>query len=373
MAALAGVALAARARARSRLTEQLVLFIGTQGDQPGQGIFAARLDGRTGQLSPLGLQAEVARPTWLLADPRRALLFAVSELGNAGDREGEVLSFAIDGCRLQSVGRTSSGGGGATHLDLARDGGSLFVANFGGGQAAAIPVAPDGTLGAVQSHAVSFGMGPHRRQTAPHPHGVTLAPGGRFLLVPDMGADRVFVHRYDAATKTLSPATVPFAQLPAGSGPRLALFGRGGRYLYMLTELSAELFVFRWDAGNGTLQQIQSLALDPPGSVEATSAAALVMAASGRFLYASNRATGAIQVYAVSRRTGLLDHVQTVAAGGAKPWAAAISPDGRWLIVANQGSDTVTVFEVDAGDGTLTPMDISIIVPTPTSIAFPAP
>jgi 6-phosphogluconolactonase len=290
-------------------------------------------------------------------------------LGNAGDRDGEVLSFAIDGGSLAPIGRTGSGGGGATHLDLDPHGGTLFVANFAG-SAAAIPVAPDRTLASPTSLVATNGSGPHRRQAGPHPHGVTLAPGGRFLLVPDMGADRIFVYRVDAKARTLEADDDLTVALPAGSGPRLILFGRDGRYAYLLTELSAELFTFRWDARSGRLTPAGGVALDEPGIVEGRSAAVLVRSEDGRFLYASNRRTNTIQVYAISRRAGSLRHIQSIAAAGSKPWGAAIAPGGRWLVVANQGDDLVRAFRIDRRNGRLTACAESLAIPTPTSIAF---
>ena len=349
-----------------------LLFFGTQGNAPGCGIVAARFSPATGTLSPLGLAAEAARPTWLTYDPGRELLFAVNELGNAGDCEGAVESFAIsraDG-GLRRISATGSGGGGATHLDLSPDGATLFVANFGGGEVSTLPVAPDGTLGAVRSIQIGSGSGPHRRQKGPHAHGVTLDPSGRFLLAPDMGADRVFIYRFDAATMALAPAEPAYVPTPPGSGPRLILFGAGGEFAYLLTELSAEILVFRWDAAPGRLTQIGAVALDVPEYEGERSAAAFVMSGDGRHLYASNRRTNAIQLYTIDPSSGLLHERQSIDAGGARPWSATLSPDERCLVVTNQGSDNVTVFAVDPRDGTLSPTHVDFSVPTPTSAVF---
>jgi len=366
------VGIAGAVRRRSSPPGGSLLFFGTQADEPGCGIVTARLDNATGALTSLGLAAEAPRPTWLLHDPGRNLLLAVNELGNAGDCEGAVQSFAVDAGsgRLRPLSRTGSGGGGATHLDLAPDGRTLFVANFGGGEVSALPVAPDGTLGRVRSVKVNSGSGPHRRQQGPHAHGVTLDPSGRFLLVPDMGADRVFVYRFDRAAMQLEPAKPPFVEMPPGSGPRLVVFGPSGRFAYLLTELSAEIFAFRWNAGQGNLTQIGRLALDAPAAEGPPSAAALMISHDGRRLYASNRHTNEIQVYALDRASGLPREMQRVPSGGIRPWDATLSPDGRWLVVANQGSDNVTVFAVNLRDGMLTPTRTALSVPVPTSVVF---
>lgn len=349
-----------------------LVFIGTQRNDAGEGVHVALLDESTGVLTPSGVAAVIERPTWVMTDAGQSVLFAVSEVGNTGDRIGDVFSFAIDRVqgRLAPIGQTPSGGGGPTHLALDPGGRALFVANFGGGQVAVVPIAADGALAPVSAVQTGSGSGPHRRQTGPHAHGVTLDPSGRFLLAPDMGADRIFIHRYDRAAAALSPAPTPFAALPAGSGPRLLLFGKDGRFAYLLTELSAEIFVFAWNAAAGALTPRGSIALDAPGFEGAPSAAAFAMSQDGRFLYASNRATHAIQVYAIDPDEGGLSHIQTIDAGGEKPWAAEIAPAGEWMLVANQGSDVICLFSIDRATGRLAPAPATLAVRTPTSIAF---
>lgn len=362
----------ATAHSTSTASPGTLCHIGTQGSGTDQGIFAACLDDATGQLTSLGLAFAVERPTWLTPDNAHPILYSVSEVGNAGDREGEVLSFAIDTANgaLHLIGRTGSGGGGATHLALDRASDMLFVANFGGGQVAAVPVDGTGALSPLTSLQATAGTGPHRRQQGPHPHGVTVDPSRRFLLAPDMGADRVFIFRYDAAAQALSAADLAFAALPSGSGPRLLVFGRNGRFAYLLTELSAEIFTFAWDAEAGRLIERARIALDAPDAEGARSAAAIILSQDGRFLYVSNRATGAVHVLAIDEETGGLTDIQQIASGGAMPWSIEIAPSGRWLIVANQGSDLLTVFAVDRASGMVTPTAASLAVPKPTAIAF---
>lgn len=362
-------AVAALAIGRPRRRGRALVYIGTQATGAQEGIYAAWLDEPSGALTPIGWVAQVERPTWLHADRQRKRLFAVSEVGNDGSRDGAVLAYRYDPktAALTWVERAGSGGGGATHLDLSADGGTLFVANFGGGNVGAFPVAADGRIGEVTALQSHEGSGPHRRQPGPRPHGVTLDPSGRFLLAPDMGADRLYVYDFDREAVGLSPAHLPFVALPAGSGPRLLLFGRGGRFAYLLTELSAELFVFRWTAG--ALQLVQQLPLGAPGE-QAHSAAALALSADGRFLYASNRVADMVQVYAVSPQDGLLTEVQRVAAGGSKPWGFGIAPGGQWLLVANQAPGNVAAFRVDGRTGKLAAAGDPMPVPDATCIAF---
>lgn len=346
-------------------------YVGTQCDGPGTGIFDVWLDESTGRLSEPRLVAETARPTWLLRHPRLSILYAVSEVGNRDAREGELLSFDIDkDGNLQLRNRIPAGGGGPTHLTIDREGRALFVANFGGGQAVCVPLAQDGRLVSSLSIVQQEGSGPHRRQTKAHPHGVTLDPSRRFLLVPDMGADRLFIHRYDVANRSLVGDASRAIELPAGSGPRLAAFGLEGRFLYLLSELSAELFVFGWDPAEGRLEPVHSLPLENGEIKGEPSAAALAISGDGRFLYVSNRRKHAIQAYAIDGGTGMLHHVQDISSGGERPWNAELAPNAQWLLVTNQGNDTVVVFERDCGSGRLGTIADSTMIPTPTCIAF---
>lgn len=350
----------------------MLIYIGTQVAEHGQGIFAASFDEANGSIVSLGTVAEVERPTWVLMDPVRPVLYAVSEVGNAGDRTAEVFSFTVtkDTGSLEPLSRTSSCGGGATHLTLHPAGSRLFVANFGGGQVATLPIAADGTIGGALSIQTTYGSGPHRRQSGPHAHGVTLDPSGRFLLVPDMGSDRIFIYRYNHETGELFPATDAYKQLPAGSGPRFLFFSPNGSFAFLLTELSAEIFVFRWDSDRGNLSDVGRVALDDREMPPERSAAAFSISPDGRFLYASNRRSATLNAYAVDDKTGMLSIVQTIDAGGAKPWAAELCPGGRWLLVANQATNSVRVFAVDPETGWLSAVVGGIDVPMPTSFAF---
>ena len=352
------------------------VFIGTHGGNgPGEGIFSVRLDPKTGHLSDLKLAARIERPTWLVLDPKSPVLYAVSETGNDGKAQGGVYSFAVDGATatLKLINRVASGGGGATHLTYDPRLNTVFVGNFGGGQVGAFPVKPDGGLNPLSSMQTDYGHGPHPRQTMAHAHGVTVDPSGHFVLSADMGADRVFIYRFDAATKKLSPAAAPFLQMPAGSGPRHLVFSPDGRFAFLDTELSAQIVSFRWDAQAGRLQQIQSQPIDKPSFKGEKSAAEIAVSHDGRFVYVSNRGENSLEVYTVDQRSGRLTQLQDIPGGGAIPWSFGIDPSGHWMIVANEPTSSIAVFRIDPGTGKLSPTGQTQSVFKPVAIAFYPP
>lgn len=373
LGSMAGWALAGCATVSApEAPRQVLAYVGTQGSGPGQGVVGVRLDPQTGALTSLGVVAEIERPTWVLADPAHHRLFAVSETGNDGVTHGTVSGFAYDPTTgvLSPKGKADSGGGGPTHLAVSADGRALFVANYGTGQVSAIPVAVDGTLAArpasVDTHQ---GSGPHKRQKGPHAHGVTLDPTGRWVLSPDLGADKVFVYRFDAAKGTLAPAPEPFAVLPPASGPRHITFAPDGRHAFLITEMGGSIVSFGWDAGRGRLTPLATTQLDAADFAGTRSGSEIAVSRDGRFLYAGNRAANRIQVYAV-RQNGGLTPVDAVDCGGQVPWGFSLSRDGKWLVVANQGSGHLAVFAVDRANGKLTATGDGLDLARPTSISF---
>jgi 6-phosphogluconolactonase len=343
----------------------LIAYVGTQGERPGEGIHAVSLDPHSGSLTDLGVVAEEERPTWVMPDPVRPVLYSVSEVGNRDDRFGAIMSYEIRGPQggLRPLSRRRTDGG-PTHLVLNTASDMLYCANFGGPTAVAVPII-DGVLQPIQAVMTTEGTGPHRRQTKPHPHGVTLDPSGQFLLVPDMGADRVFVYRVEGQ------GLVPHGhtQCSAGCGPRFVLFGKDGS-AYMVAELSAEVFHYRWDDQSGTLTMIARIALDDPSSTHSPGAAAFGISSDGRFLYVSNRGSHDMQVFSVDAETGSLTEVQRISSGGEKPWGLGLSACGGWMLVANQADDCVVSFAIDPDTGKLSPSGHSLKIRMPTSAAF---
>lgn len=352
------------------------VYVGTRGDageHSPQGIYAARFNTRTGQLSPPELQVRLPRATWLVRHPRLPVIYTAADASTSSPAESNILGFEVEPTsgKLTQLNQVGAGGLDATHLAFDATSNTLFVANHGSGDVTALPVRPDGHLGVVASTQKDYGTGPHPRQKMPEPHGVAVDPSHHYVLVTDFGADRIFVYQFDGATRTLSPAKVPFEALPPGSGPRHLTFSPDGRFLYLVTELTAELRVYRWDARRGHLELVQALSAypaDDPGQQK--SAGEIALSRNGRFLYVSLRGDQNSLVVYQTRENGELREIQRVPALGKSPWSMAIDPAGRWLFVANEASNSVSLFNIDPASGRLSATAESLSIPKPVTIAF---
>lgn len=78
------------------------------------------------------------------------------------------------------------------------------------------------------------------RQHQPHPHQVIMDPSGKFLIVPDLGADliRIYLMSHDERLRFTALAPV---LVPAGSGPRHGTFvvtPENATYFYLASEIT---------------------------------------------------------------------------------------------------------------------------------------
>lgn len=358
---------------KTAAVDEFLLYVGTYSGGAGKGIYAFRFQPSTGKTVSLGLAAESVSPSFLAVHPDRRTLYAVNEAPMYAAGEGGVSAFAIDAGTglLTLINSVSSGGRGPCHLTVDSNGKWLLVANYGSGSVSAFPIRSDGGLLPVSARVQHSGSGKDlSRQEGPHAHSVNLSPDGRFLLVPDLGLDKVMVYRFDSVTGSLETNDPPFAKVSAGSGPRHLSFHPKGRHVYLINELSSTLTVFAYDAGRGSMREVETISTLPPGFSDKNTTAEVAVHPDGQFVYGSNRGHDSIAVFAVKGDKSILEPVEYAATGGRKPRQFAIDPTGSFLFAANQDSGDIVVFRMDRMTGKLKASDAVLKVPSPVCVVF---
>src|SRR5207248_1220885 len=164
----------------------------TGGKADSKGIYRSKLDTKSGKLTAPELAAEMVSPSFLAVHPTGKFLYAVGE--GQGQDGGPVVAFALDAKtgNLTKLNEALSGGPGPCHISVSPGGTSVAVANYGGGSTIAFELDRDGKLGRRLGFVQHQGKGPDKgRQEGPHVHCTAFSPDGRFLLVADLGLDRV--------------------------------------------------------------------------------------------------------------------------------------------------------------------------------------
>ena len=333
------------------------LLVGSYTDGASQGIYRYQFDDKAGRIDSTPLQVvKSVSPSWLVLSADQRQLFTVNETP-----QGHASSFSISSKgEIKPLNQVATQGDEPTHASLSRDQRYLFVANYAvnpdpGGSLVVIPVTKDGRLKPVvqQARHKASGVNPER-QAGAHVHSLVLSPDGQHLYASDLGADKVFIYRYDGASADhpLTAAIPASVALPPGSGPRHLLFDAKGRHAYLTQEMNAEVVMF--DVQDGNLVERQRLPLTERQEAAAKAAGGLHLSADGRFLYVSNRGTAnEIVAFSVGKQDGQLTFLQRRPVEGDHPREFALDPSDNFLLVANQKSNQIVVIRRDPRSGKL--------------------
>lgn len=351
-----------------------LLLVGTQTTGASKGIYAYSFDEATGELKQTGLAAATPDPTFMALAPGGKRLFAVNEADHfAGKNTGGVSGFTLDPKKghLTAINAVSSGGTGPCHVAVDHTGRCVFAANYTGGSAASFRIGEDGKL----SEAVSFfqytGHGPNTdRQDKPHAHRVTVSPDNRFLLINDLGLDEIHIYKLDAKTAVLTPNQPPAWKSAPGAGPRALRFHPNNKWVYCVTELTSTVVVLHWNAEQGTLHEVQTVNLLPEEYKGETRACDIAFDRKGQFAYAANRDNNFMASFTVSDSDGKLTMMERTSCGGKTPRHFTLSPNDRWLLVANQDSNNIAVFARDAKTGKLANSGKTFPLENPMCLVF---
>lgn len=345
------------------------LLLYTGGFQRGssEGIYAFRLDTKTGKLTSLGLAAQAENPTYFAMDRAGRFLYTVV---NRRERVGGVSAYSIDRQtgRLTLLNTVDSRGVNTCFVSVSPSGKYALTANYGDGSIAVFPIEADGRLSVASAFEQHAGSGDGERQGGPHAHSFNASADEHFAVAADLGLDRFIVYRFkDGKLTHNDPA---FTSVKPGSGPRHYTFDSSGRHAYGVEELASAITAFSYDAAHGVLKEIETLSALPPGFTGQSTAADVQIHPSGRFLYVSNRGADTIAVFAVDAASGKLTLLENVPSRGKIPRIFALDPGGKFLVAANEESSTLAVFRIDAATGRLTSTGELVDAPNPTCVKF---
>jgi 6-phosphogluconolactonase len=190
------------------------------------------------------------------------------------------------------------------------------------------------------------------------------------VFVPDLGTDQVKIFKFDGVSGALTPNTPASASVKPGAGPRHFAIAPNGRFAYVVDEMGSSVTAFKLDRSSGALTEIEAVSTLPAENTKVNNSAEIEIDPAGRFLYASNRGHDSIAVFAIDGKSGKLNRVQIVAAGGATPRNFIIDPAGKHVLVANQDSNNIVLFDRDSNTGKLSATDKTVTTPSPVCLIF---
>ncbi len=350
----------------------------------GEGIYLFEVNSLTGELSNKKLVAKTPSPSCIAIHPSKRYLYAVNEVTNYAGNSGSVSAFAIDEATgdLKALNVVSSEGAGPCYISIEASGKYAFIANYNAGTVTVLPITPNGFLGAATDvHRDSGNLGSAAASNAPqgsyaisghdapHAHMILPDPQGRFVLVADLGQDRIYAYRFDAANGKLNIEDGAGGRAPSGDGPRHLAFHPDGHWVYAIQEEASNVIFFHYDPNNGTLVAQQTISALPKGFAGTSFASEILVSPNGKFLYSANRLHDSIAAFSIGS-DGRLSWIGEASTMGDYPAQCRIDPSGSFLYACNLKGDSITCFRIHRETGVLSFTGQYTPVGSPGSITF---
>lgn len=348
-------------------------YVGTYTNKDGSlGIYQFNLDQNTGTLESLGLAVEAESPAFLAINTEKTHLYAVNESAQyENTKNGAVSCFEIQGDGLLSgKGILSSLGGAPCHISVMKDQKHLGVSNYMGGNIVVYPILEDRSLGTPCCEIAFQGKGTNEsRQETAHPHSFNVSPNGRHIYICDLGSDKIWVFNYDGNGK-LTPATPASVETAPGSGPRHMTWHPSRPWLYVINELSCTITSYAINDESGELNEINTVPTLPEGFAGNSECSDIQILESGQFLYGGNRGINSVVVCSIDQNNGGLKVIQHHPCGGDHPRNLAITPNNKFLLVANENSNNIVTLKINESTGKLSSTGIEVEISKPACIKF---
>ena len=349
------------------------LLVGTYTSAGSEGVYVYDFNTANGE-TKLRDVAKISNPSYLAISPNGKNVFAVSEVANEKSKGGKIVSFAFDKTtgKLTEINKQPSNGSNPCYVTADKSGKWVITGNYSSGTLAVLPVSASGTLDSAVATIAQQGSSVNTdRQNESHVHATVLSPDEKYLYVPDLGTDKIMVYRFNKKTGSLTPAITPFVMTKPGSGPRHFTFHPNKKYAYLVEELTGGISAYRYDKKNGDLALLQNISTLPPDFMGYPGSADIHVSPDGKFLYASNRgASNTIAIFSIDKKSGGLVAIGHQPVLGKTPRNFNFDPGGNFLLVANQDSNEIVLFNINKQTGLLKDSGKSIQVSKPVCIKW---
>ncbi|WP_394791295.1 lactonase family protein [Rhodoferax sp.] len=363
----------------------------TDGGKPwrggrGLGVHQFALNSETGALVPIAgapaavlntgdAASKLRNPASLARHPSLRMLYAGNEFSAVAgaDSSGSVSAYRIEANgTLSFVAEIACGGKDPAYVSVHPDGRFLFTANYSSGDVSVIALRADGSFDTDKPVAIykdvdacggaqckpgadvvpkaalsheGFATSDH---DGPHAHMVHSDPSGNFVLVADLGLDRVISYKFDRSTGALSqPSSVAVSE---SSGARHFCFHPNGKWLYLVNEEASTIAFMRYNSGTGVLTLVSETSALPPGFKGTSYASGIRMLPDGQHFVSLNRLHDSISLFKINA-AGEPKLVREEWTRGNYPRSCTLDPSGKFLYVChNKQGDNVTIFRVSKGD-----------------------
>ena len=310
----------------------------------GNGIYCFIFDDETGKIHLFHTLLN-RNSSFISISKNKQYLYSFQEVGS--DKKPIVLAFFIqEDCSLKQIDKIDILGGLPCHLSLINNDKNLAIACYEKGIVYNIQIDENGKfLQDFQTIEHKGNSVNKERQECAHAHMVNELDNK--IYVPDLGMDKIVV--YNSVNNLLVENYK--IDMPLGSGPRHLVFHPTKKFAFVMNELTSGISVLK--NVDEKFQVIKNISSLPKTYRGVPSGAAIKISEDGKYVYASNRGSNTIGIFAFNQENEDLELIDQQETFGETPRDFVITPNGKWLVVANQDSNNMVVFKRDSETGLL--------------------
>lgn len=284
----------------------------------------------------------INNPSDLIVSTSGKYLYSIADEG--------VESFRIlpDG-DLEPINEKWIGGMRGCYVDVDEQDRYLFVGGFHDGRVTMMKLNEDGSIEKIADGIFHKGMGQCVSDHGFYPHVtcVKVTPDQTSLCAVDSGLDQVKVYNINYEEGKLELRDTIRCDLD--SGPRMIRFSKNDKYAYILCERKNSVEVYKFvDSSRGkTLKRIQSIPTVSEEDKKMCSASGIEFTPDGKYLLVSNAGTNCVAIFEVNDETGELTMFCHNKTGGDYPKCLDILPDNEHFVVLNNGNNEIAIFHIN--------------------------
>lgn len=344
------------------------LYVGTYTeDTASGGLYALDFDGSQGRLGIKATLGDVPNPSYLAHAGER--MYVACEVDDRALLASYRLFGHGDAFGMELTSTKGIYGAAGTCFALVHpEGHCVYGANYASGSICTCAL-EGGDFAQGSKIVQHYGSGPNvDRQSIAHVHTLSFIPGTQVLVAIDLGCDAVVLYhvREDGS---LEAPPLAIMRTPEGFGPRIVAYHPHLPIVALVGELACELMLYRYseDGSKWTPCLDVPVALANPRQGRSLSAH-VEFTRDGRFLYASTRGADILTMILLDGDGNVLGREDMPCAGNG-PRHFSLSPDERFLAVANQSSGDITVFSRDLASGRLSHL-VAVDIPQPSCVIW---
>ena len=344
-------------------------YVGTFTSEGAEGIYLCSLNSEDGSIQLENTFKAIDDPTFLKVSENGKFLYVAGRSPEAVETSGGyIIAYKIQkNGNIQFINKQSSNGNGPCHVDISKDGKWVATATYNSGTTSIYPTLESGELLPATTTIQNTGTGADpERQNVPHAHSIKFSPFSNEVFSADLGTDQLNI--FQIQNEKLVKGKQEFVKMDAGAGPRHFEFTKDGECIFVINELNSTITSLK--KKNNNWEKFQTISTLPPSFEGESYCADIHISADGRFLYGSNRGDNSIAIFVIESNTKNLISVGTVSTEGNWPRNFVLSPDGKFMLVANQRSGNITVFSVNPQNGIPEFTGKEIKLPSPVCLEF---